>query len=393
MVRRTTMTTVVSTCAVTVIAALVPASCSGDDGDNWQLGAIEVSDSNLEELPTSILSTAVSPLGDRIVTEIDNEVCMVGIGSSDVDETCLDEFRDFAPDAVAWSSDGTQALVTQNLSFFSEPDIGRIAPGDADVLTDDGVDEPEDDEALLDTTPFFGPDDDVYFFRRTADDRDAQLMRLAADGSDDEPEPVEGFDLDEDEAIDFGAVHTLSDRRFVGTAGRARRDDDGGLLAVIDLDAERIRLIELDDPAIVVSARESLVLTIDPQYFSRADIDGFSMVSLEDGSSETIDADADADDTRISAVGFGPDASFVTALEASRGAGSTQHLIGFDIEDGELGEPETIADADDLVPRSDDIDFLTAVGRIPQVVWSADGILVVGVGLGAVSIVATEPAT
>jgi hypothetical protein len=309
--------------------------------------------------------TAFSPRGDRAVQKTNDGVCLVPLGTDSFDPSCLTDWESFDVGRVAWSNDGTMAAITPTLSTV-DPDIAVLADDRADVVTDDGGDLLGDDGALFDEGAFFGPGDDLYFVRRADLDEAGSMMRVDLRDSTPTAEPVNGLDLNSKPGQLSGVVR-LSEQRYAVTILPDSRAEPARL-AVMDLRSTSVDFYELDTPSFPIDANDTTILMYDSVAAARTPNERYALFTPATGRAVPIVLDTDE---HVHGAGFGPDEDFVALLmydpETVR-----SRVVGIDPA-RPVERPVELIELDPV-----DVDGKpTGVGVMTELLWSADGRLLV----------------
>jgi hypothetical protein len=376
-----------------LLVCALAVGCSGGE-TAWTPDNVEIGDTRIVDLKDSTYDISVSPLGDRYVSESNGELCVRSIGPGDDECAQLGDGRSIGPQTLAWNSDGSQILFTDDYTLrFDEPDVSifDIESGDIEVLTDDGEDDnrltDEDDEttvsSTLDVAPFFGPDDVVHFFRAGDIEDRWELVRLDDSG---DTEAVGDIDLPRRSFVS-AAPRSIGDDRWLLMVDQY--DPASSELAVIDLGDESIEMIELDEQSILVDASTTHALVASARSRQQLLDDPFSLVSLNEGRDRRVKLDLD-DEEIMSSAGFSPDGSAVVVAVSALGESATDRLVAMEVDDNRLGDPTVLLEAD--VFEKDFDDGLPAIGGVGfggEIVWTKGGQLVVGIGFENLAVVET----
>lgn len=178
---------------VVALASGCAARVSGPSSESIDPESLQVVGvSAFVEVPSK--SVFVAPDGSAWVYWSGEELCVGRRADPAAEPTCAPWDEHLPRQGVSWSSDATRVLFNQDFyQAMREPDVNVFdtETGQIDVLTDDGADDYRDDGSEIDLFPFFGPKDEVYFFRVSSDDRSVALYRVVDHGA----EPVVGGQL------------------------------------------------------------------------------------------------------------------------------------------------------------------------------------------------------
>lgn len=330
--------------AVVLIVILLAVACQSDDGDGQAADAINPETmvvSGVRTVPLSGGDNApaivnVAPDGRTWSYATNGQMCVSSLGEIEsgeqsdepddlqyLDDVCVDIDTTVSDAGAGWSSDSTRLVVTEDVfRTLVDSDILEFdtAEGRIEVLTDDGFDGPmiglgSDDDAAegadLDVAPFFGPDDNIYFWRNESRSNDLRfgLYRLGDDG----PVPIEGGVLPAGQIPLAAAVPAGVDRWVL--AIQDLDDPNFSVIRTLMLDNDTVDIGEVPtntETAHILDASASQVIVVAQRGLVSATLGELEIVNLDDGQRATIPVGGRVD--RLLGAAFAPDGTSVLTV-------------------------------------------------------------------------------
>lgn len=133
----------------------------------------------------------VAPDGSAWIYDDGDQLCGGRHAELEAAPRCAPWDRSLSKSGVSWSSDATRVVFTEEpelIYYDTDVSVFDIETGRIEVLTEDDSRDSREPAADVDVLPFFGPGDEIYFFRAEYGFEDLALYRLTGG----KREPVDG---------------------------------------------------------------------------------------------------------------------------------------------------------------------------------------------------------